>query len=165
MKFLIEKETELYRKLIEVIERSDKVRKQCRDLAERLGAKEYVCRSGSVAGGIVGFILDEKPENWKSVLPNNFANAYFPKSMKCNRALIDEINKIPLVRTNEISEILMYGNYFGNKGQYSGCPQVWCGKERNYFLVSVPDWVVRYDPLPEMKEILSSEWKRLKAED
>lgn len=162
MKYIVEGSTDLYQKIKDVFDHANTIRTKCVDLCNQLGAETFASDTSYIAGSIVGFEFNEKPEGWKQVLKRRYSNMYFPKSIKPNRDLINQIESIERVSTKPLKDLLEYGNYLGPGGRFSTIPGMYM--KNGFILIDVPDWA-DYTPVEGMTEILVSKWKKLKDQE
>lgn len=158
MKFKILKNSPLFKELKDIEAKCREVNRAAGKLAKKHGAKEWLSNRHYLAGGIAGFQLDKKPENWKQIYKDHFENCYFPKSCKANKELLEEISKLPKVEIDTLNKALGFKFQFvGSKVYYS--PGVRWNK--NYILVEIGE-NAKYKPKKGMIEITYSEYEKLK---
>lgn len=158
MKYKLPKGTELADKLYAIKDKMNECISKAESFASSMGWAEWCRPHGSIAGGIGGVFLGEKPEHWKNVGRRQYSNLYFPKSsVKKNRELLDELTALPYVTSAEVSNEIGYGMQVGPGLQISTVPGIhWLD---DCILFDVPDWC---EWKPEGgEEILASEWKEL----
>jgi len=157
MKFKIKKGTRIFNRLDAIYARMKNCKNAAKALAEKHGWKEWYKKPGAAAGGIGGVKLDQKPEGWKLAAPRQSKRFFYPKQVKANKDILEELNALPVVMISEISDALGYGLQVGPQLQISRCPGVIWRDE--YILLDVHDWC-EWRP-EEGKEILVSEYNEL----
>ena len=158
MKFKINKGTQLFEKLTAIHAKMKACSIAAKAIANKYGWETWWQSSYCAAGGISGIQLPEKPDGWKLASPRQSRSMFYPKIIRQNKALLAELDALPVVKVEEISITLKYGLQIGPNLQISRCPGVvWFD---DYILIDSPDWL---DWKPEGgEEILTSEYNELK---
>ena len=98
--FTVKDDSESGRRLESYLQSVLEGRKKAEKLARRVGANKrnkFIISTGKICG----FSMNEKPDGWASV--RDHSGWYFPKRLKANKALLDEINSIELGSPTGIS--------------------------------------------------------------
>jgi len=156
MKFKVKKGTKLFKKLDEIGIKCRNADKAAGKLAEELKCKNWARSSFVLAGGIRAFQFKEKPENWKTV--ENTYDCFYPKICKQNKELLDKISKLPIVKIEELNDIVGFKSQFHGNRFYKTVGISWVNK--NFILIDVYE-ECEYKPKKDMIEITFSEYKKL----
>lgn len=163
MKFKILKGTELFNKLKALQLKCQNANKAAFDLAGEFGSKEILPSPSInvIAGGLSGMKLDAPPAGWKLASKYHYTT-YYPKRTKANKDLIERIEALPKIKTEELNEIIGYNpfNRSEDERRISFCPGVYWHYE-DFILVSVAEYV-EYTPVADMIEITVSEFNKLR---
>lgn len=158
MKYKIVKGSALFEQLTILFQRIEVCRKATHDLVDEFGVTEWVGTDrGSLAGGITGFKMESMPEGWKRVYSQQYHNAYFPKSIPKNKALLNRIYALPTLDKVALNSIVGY------KPQWVGFTHhraVGIKFGYDLHLVQVAEGC-KYTPPKGMEEITVSEFNRL----
>lgn len=172
MKFKVLKGTDLFAKLSDIKNQMLLADQEALELMnsiklEGIVLEGYSRPSHGIAGGIRAFCCDRYlrkenlPSGWM-LMERSLSKWIFPKSGdKNNKDLLERIKKLPIVSSNELKELLNYGNYafaVHNGMGISTVPGVQWGDK--YILLSTPDGI-DYKPVKDMVEILVSEFDKL----
>lgn len=163
MKFKIEKGCVLYSKMTALQKKIDAANAEAVAFIKAKGwtGKHYK-RQYVLAGGIGAVEFDEKPDGWKTV-GAKWQRLYYPK-VKGNKELLKEMAALPVVKNDELKEILEYktAGYVKNGGLviFTRPSIEW---KEEIILLEFPD-EINYEPPFGMVEILSSEYKKIKEQ-
>jgi hypothetical protein len=167
MKYKILKGTALFNDLSAVKNEMDRAKALAQEVVDSVGASGFAKAHYRIAGGIAAFYFKDKenvPKLWKQV-GQTWQNFFFPKVAKENRELLKRISDLPTLDDDRITKLINF-KFQVVPGQDSlvavHCPAVEWNDE--YILVSVPD-KCDYKPVPDMIEILGSEYKLLSREE
>lgn len=165
MKFKVKKETELYNEFIKVKKEIRDARKEARDLVKTMGFDEYYEKSFCLAGGISAVrAKSEKPVNYAYAFGTRDKEAIIPKKIKANKEILQRIENLPTVSYERINDLI---NYDGRRSieiterggkRISFIPGVTF--KEDHILIDVPEFV-EYEPIKDMIEITTSEYKTL----
>lgn len=154
MYILISKGSEIYKQLKLLQANMQKAHKATIKYIEKFGADHYLSINGSLSGGFSGIILKEKPKGWRTVFPGHYNRAYYPKKIKSNAEILQEIEKLPVVTINDLNNVLKYKpQIIGTKWHRS----VGLSFHKGYMLM-VTGTGCKYKLLPGMVEIKESEY-------
>lgn len=136
-------------------------------LAKKFNIKEY--RSGkhtmigsqfyrhTLAGGVTSFIIDgEKPKGWK-----NAGHGFFPRNIKANKELLEELHDLPVVEESECNNLIGYKFYFDDvTNRTSSRPGFKLSNDGQPHVFRFPEWLIpnHYTPPVEMIEITKTEY-------
>jgi hypothetical protein len=154
MYFKVKNTTKLFGQLKVIQTRIIKANAAASALAKELGNEDYY-RKGYpyIGGGISAFESKTRPSGWASMAAKfGQPNLYMPKKHSKGKALWDKIEALPLVKNEEVYEIIGYPNGL------MVTPGIRFGNE--VFLIQIDD-TIAYTPVKGMTEILSSEFKKL----
>lgn len=106
MYFKVEKGSDTFNKLTHLGDEIERVRKAAQTLCKKLGGSDYGrFSSNSLAGGIDGIMMKEKPEGWRNV-GSKYDKAYYPKSIPKNKAVLAELAALPVIEHEELNDIV-----------------------------------------------------------
>lgn len=169
MKFKILKGTALFEKFIAL----QTEMKRCNDITKatvnEMGyGTQWYKPHGSIAGGIVGFIIPSgKPTGWANAFTPNEKDAYMPKKIKANADLLKRIKELPVVTTEDFNKIIKYDwrKACGEKegmGRRTVSYSPGFSVKDEYVLIDVSEAAPKYKPIKDMVEITVSEYNKLK---
>lgn len=166
MRFKIVKTSPLFSKLQELSAKITKVEAASRALVKKMGFKEFRPQSFVLAGGISAVASATKIEGYAYAFGPKSQHELFPKKIKANKELLDEINNLPVVEYEELNNILKYDGRKSNEGNGRGGLRISLHPgivfKKNVVLVDTADYV-DYKPITGMKEITTSEYNKLNA--
>lgn len=159
MKYKILKGTDLFNKLTDLNKRMKKVKKAATDLAASLGGGKVATTNRYLAGGIDAIEFKEKPEGWRSV-GNSWEGLYYPKAV--NKSILKQISELPVIKIDELNDIV---GFRSGQTKFSGGGFVWIKSvgmqwHKDFILMETADGT-EYTPLPDVIEILGSEYDEL----
>ena len=154
MYYKVEKGTETYLKLDNILKKTKECNNATINLVNSLGYKKFVLNSSFIAGGLSAIQAKKKPDGFKSSGYSN-KSLYAPK--KSNKALLNKISELPVVTYEEFNETIGFEQQFSDKYLHN---TFGLSKRNDLFLIEVDD-NCNYTPKPDMIEILSSEYKEL----
>ncbi len=138
--------------------------KRCNDVAlhlvESIGYKSFRLSWQGIAGGISAIkIQGGCPHGWKKATKKD-PDAYLPSNIQKNQKLLQEIEELPIVQSSQLNEILKFEEYLdGETHVYIEHPFVrW---KEGVVLIKISEVVKGYEPLPNMIEITSIEYKEI----
>lgn len=141
-------------------------------LMEKLGFTECWSRDdpNTFYGGICGFKADKAPPGWRYAFPRFTKEAFWPKNTKANKALIEEIEALPIIKWTEICEATgyKYWQVIGHDERTGGIrhsygPRVFFNLETEKYILMHVKEEATYDLLPGMVEITKAEFKYLEG--
>jgi hypothetical protein len=159
MKYKILKGTELFNQLTDLNKRMKKVKKTATDLAASFGGGKVATTGNHLAGGIDAIEFKEKPDGWRSV-GNSWQGLYYPKAV--NKAILKQIADLPVVKIDELNDIV---GFRGRQTKCSGGGIAWIKSvgmqwHKDFILMETAEGT-EYTPLPDVIEILGSEYDEL----
>jgi hypothetical protein len=163
MYYKISKGTETFKKLMELKKKVEGVNKQANAAVGKLNGQRYAKAQGKLAGGISAIEYKEKPDGWKQV-GNTWQNLYAPKST--TKAAWEIINVLPTIEYDELNKIVNFKapqtvSSDGGIAWVSTVGIAWGDKQ---ILMEVTTGC-KYKPLPDIVEIVESEYMKLKPKD
>jgi len=157
MYFKVEKGTETFKKIDEMMDKFVDYNKQAHKFVEELGYDAFGTSHRGVAGGISCINASEKPDGYKQV-GKPYQCLYYPKAN--NKKLLEQMAKLPILTYDEYNETI------GFKEQFTGLAH-----HRAFGLITTDDMYLievdddcEYEPKSDMVELLGSEYKKLVAE-
>lgn len=160
MKYKIVKGSELFNQLTALHKQVLEIRKATDEIINEFGVTEWVGTDrGSLAGGITAFKMDKMPEGWKRVYQQRYYNAYFPKSIPANKALLARISALPTIDKSSLNEIVGYQPQWIGFTHHRAVGVKW---GNDFHLIQVAE-ETEYTPMEGMEEITVSEFNRLCA--
>lgn len=133
------------------------------ELAKSFGSNKVAKTGRNLGGGIDAIEFEEKPENWKSV-GEKWQNLFFPKSCKENKAILEKINALPIVKKSELNEIVGFKapQTVSSANGIGWVETVGLVVGKEDILLSITEGV-KFEPNQDMKEILNSEFEQLQT--
>jgi hypothetical protein len=114
----------------------------------------------TAAGGVVSFLIKEKPNGWK-----NYGQGYFPKNTKANKELLEEIHALPFIEYEAVNKIIGFKTaYDDDSSRMLRTPgRKLATMENAPHVICFSDWVIpkHYKPKKEMIEITKSEYDKI----
>ncbi len=167
MKFKVKKGTALFDKLSAIQVKMNKAHKEAAKICKELGFKQFREKRFVFSGGICSFHADKKPEGYAYAFGPNHPNDVFPKKNKANKAILERIEKLPVVEQEEVNSLINYDGWDSNENERGGryvslCPGFVFGK--NNILIDVSE-NINYKPVKDMVEITVTEYKKLKEKE
>lgn len=165
MKYKVNKSTELYKRLKEVWDKCDKCTEVATNLAISLGAIKVATRGRNRSGGVDGFYFnyDNTPDKelWTQIDRHNNPRLFYPrhgKKYKVNESLHERIDALPVITFEEYNALIGFESQWAGLTNYKSFG-MHMGKD--YILIEVAT-ECKYTPLPDMVELLDSEYVKLK---
>lgn len=155
MYFKVKNSTKLFKQLNAVKERIIEANEAARLLViELVGHDDYYRKSFPyIGGGISAIVCKERPKDWQSMAAKfGKPSIYMPKNHSKGKEIWDKINALPLVKTDEVYDLLNYP-----KGTLI-TPGV---RFANDVVIIQIDESIEYTPVKGMTEIVASEFKKL----
>jgi hypothetical protein len=169
MRFKILRGTETFTKLTRLRLRINECNDAAGKLVKELGGERYLHHSGlyTIAGGIAGIELKERPEGWGLAYPKTYSNIYFPiRNRIANKEILERINSLPLVEDSDLNNILGYEPQDVHKSglRYTLAYRPAIHFRDEYMLIRITDGAV-YTPInADIIEITVSEFNSLEKE-
>lgn len=161
--YKIAKGTDLFNTLTDLVQKRNEYRKAMREFAAELGGYDFMLWEYS--GKMAGINFHQQPEGWVHVDPGKkYQKLYrpklsgLPKELRVkNREIDNRMKDLPGIGRCEFNNVLGYDSIFGGPGLHWG---------DEFILTNVPvgGLIGDYTPLPDMEEILYSEYERLNKE-
>lgn len=158
MYFKIKKGSETEIKFKQILDRADIALKEAIKIVKELGVNQYIPSSYGW-GGIEGFVYEKGnvPPYYKK-LKKTF-DIYYPKVVKENKEILSKIKSLPIVRYDEISDILSFKDYFVDNKMYT-YPGIRFDKETCAYFV--PDELSHlYVKIEDAVEITREEYNKI----
>lgn len=130
------------------------------ELVKSIGYESFRLSWQGIAGGISAIkIQGECPNGWKKATKKD-PEAYLPSDVPKNQKLLNEIKELPIVRSSQLNKILNFEEYLDeDTAVYVEHPFVkW---KEGAVLIKINEVVKGYNPLPDMIEITSIEYKEI----
>jgi hypothetical protein len=162
MFYIVTEKSPIYGKLQDLRKKMKSASKASLDLAKKHGFPKVRPLRLKLAGGISSFGGKKKPENFAFAFGSKYPDDFFPKKLKKNKDLLQEIAALPIVEYDEVNTIVNFDDRKHVKeGFWVFCPGFSFHKDfvLFHFSATVND---SYKPVKGMKEITHSEFK-LKA--
>lgn len=155
--YKINKGTATFEAVDAMIKRIREAQSAADELSKELGCEknQVLTYSHYVAGGIVGFKLEQQPDGWKKVHSKSHYGFYFPKaSVKANKQLLKRIDELPSIQRRDLSDLVGYKSIMGAPG---------IKQTEDSILVEMTSggWGDKAEPTADMIEILGSEYDEL----
>ena len=164
MKFIIRKDTETFKRLKELFAEVAVAKEKVLEFAEKHGFDNVGTRTNLMAG-FSAFGSKVKPD-WCRKVGDGY---FYPKSIKANKDVLEEIETLPRIGTGRMNEIIGFESQYvtGNRPGIFRRDSVGYANGPEYILIDVGEGV-KYDPRPDMEELKVSEfqklWSNVKAE-
>lgn len=153
--FKVLKGSDTFNNIQNLFARINKTNKEIAGFAESLGAIEGGTMTSGfhAAGGVIGFLMETQPENWKKAPTKYHRGYYFPKAGAKNKELHEKIHALPKISRSEYNTVINMPVMHFSPG---------LALYDDYILIQVPlKWVGTYEPFPDMIEITVSEYMKL----
>ena len=165
MKYKITPESnkDLFDKITALFKRGEECNKAANDwIINHFGEfKPYAIPYSSMFGGILAVRLDKKPDGWR-VEGKDWQNLFAPKAN--NKKVLAELKQLPMVKSDELKELLSYKNYSGpssNRFGFTMNSRPGVIVEDEYILLDASN---QWKPIAGVVEILESEYNMLSGE-
>jgi len=156
MYFKVEKGTETFKKIDEMMDKFVDYNKQAHKLVKELGYDAFGTSHRGVAGGISCINASEKPDGFKQV-GKSYQCLYYPKAN--NKKIIEQIKDLPILSYDEYNETIGFKEQYQGLTHYSAFGLI---TGDDIYLIEIAD-DCKYEPLNDMVELLGSEYKKLVA--
>lgn len=160
----INKGTPTFEKLEELLKKMKVVHDVRNKFLDKVGAEKFVPGYWTLAGGIASIYFDKQPEGWARA-GNKGDNLYVPKKRKSNKELIEEMEKLPRVKYEELNSIVGFKQQERPNPDRPGrgfiktlCPRMFYRKD--YHLMEIEKGL-KFKLNEDMVEILESEFIKL----
>ncbi|QIP16791.1 hypothetical protein G8759_31200 [Spirosoma aureum] len=160
MKYKIDRQSPTGQQLFALYDKMNECRKAAQVICQEVGSTSVVTSGEVIAGGIWGFEFPDKPNDYKRVYSHGARHFFFPKAIRKFDDLLKRIRRLPVVQKTDINQIV------GFERQVVGTAwvrSVGCSWRKDYCLIDINEKCV-YTPRPDMIEITTSEYNRLKDE-
>lgn len=160
MKFKVPKGTELFDRLWEVQRKINEAKNAAIAFLKEKGfdSEKYYKKQYTLMGGIGAISFKEKPDGWVHV-GSKWQSIFMPNSK--NKKLLAEISGLPVVKYNELNDVLGFSQQMVSGGgglmHVQAPATIW---KDDFVLFEIPD-ECNYIPVDGAIEILSSEFKQL----